>query len=338
MLSAAARCDIRCDVAPYRLSGTVYGTLLNHSSALAAFQGRLELPPYNAAPRAPVLYVKPRNTLAGCGETVEVPAATAALEVGACLGIVIGRMACNVPETRSLEYVAGFLLVNDVSIPHPDYYRPAVRYKARDGFCPIGPWVTARDAVANADALTIRTYVDGALVQTMSTAGLNAPGGAAAGRRDGIHDARAGRCARGGSRGSGTASARRPDRRHRGGCPRQARQSVRGGRGMMRARVAFAGAIHEAAPLERGRDEGRVRLADGRVLGEEEVVWLPPFDVGTVIALGLNYADHLKELAFKPQDEPLVFLKGPQTLARPSRLHPPAGRRAASCTTSASWP
>jgi len=83
---------------------------------------------------------------------------------------------------------------------------------------------------------------------------------------------------------------------------------------MMRARVAFAGAIHEAAPLERGRDEGRVRLADGRVLGEEEVVWLPPFDAGTVIALGLNYADHLKELAFKPQDEPLVFLKGPQTL------------------------
>ncbi len=83
---------------------------------------------------------------------------------------------------------------------------------------------------------------------------------------------------------------------------------------MMRARVAFAGAIHEAAPLERGRGEGRVRLADGRVLGEEEVVWLPPFDVGTVIALGLNYADHLKELAFKSQDEPLVFLKGPQTL------------------------
>jgi len=83
---------------------------------------------------------------------------------------------------------------------------------------------------------------------------------------------------------------------------------------MMRARVAYAGAIHEAAPLERGRGEGRVRLADGRVLGEEEVVWLPPFDVGTVIALGLNYADHLKELAFKSQDEPLVFLKGPQTL------------------------
>jgi len=41
------------------------------------------------------------------------------------------------------------------------------------------------------------------------------------------------------------------------------------------------------------------------------VVWLAPFEVGTIIALGLNYADHAKELAFSAQDEPLVFLKGP---------------------------
>jgi 5-oxopent-3-ene-1,2,5-tricarboxylate decarboxylase/2-hydroxyhepta-2,4-diene-1,7-dioate isomerase len=50
------------------------------------------------------------------------------------------------------------------------------------------------------------------------------------------------------------------------------------------------------------------------VLAEEEVVWLPPVEAGTVIALGLNYADHAKELAFNSQEEPLVFLKGPGTL------------------------
>ena len=87
----------------------------------------------------------------------------------------------------------------------------------------------------------------------------------------------------------------------------------------MRARVAYAGALHEATPLDRpGGGSGvrlpGLRLADGRVLAEEEVIWLPPFEVGTVIALGLNYADHAKELAFKSQDEPLVFLKGPGTL------------------------
>ena len=81
---------------------------------------------------------------------------------------------------------------------------------------------------------------------------------------------------------------------------------------MKRARVAYAGALHEAVPV--AGDDRRLRLADGRVVGEDDVVWLPPFEVGTVVALGLNYADHAKELAFKAQDEPLVFLKGPGTL------------------------
>ncbi len=57
-----------------------------------------------------------------------------------------------------------------------------------------------------------------------------------------------------------------------------------------------------------------VRLEDGRLVQEQDVVWLPPFEAGTVLALGLNYADHAKELAFSAQSEPLVFLKGPGTL------------------------
>ncbi len=80
---------------------------------------------------------------------------------------------------------------------------------------------------------------------------------------------------------------------------------------MKRARVAYAGAIHHATP---GPSPDRVRLADGRLVGERDVVWLPPFEVGTVIALGLNYADHAKELAFSAQEEPLVFLKTASTL------------------------
>jgi 5-oxopent-3-ene-1,2,5-tricarboxylate decarboxylase / 2-hydroxyhepta-2,4-diene-1,7-dioate isomerase len=83
----------------------------------------------------------------------------------------------------------------------------------------------------------------------------------------------------------------------------------------MRARVAYAGAVHEAAPHELPDGTPGLKLTDGRVLRETDVVWLPPFEVGTIIALGLNYADHAKELAFKSQDEPLVFLKGPGSLS-----------------------
>lgn len=82
---------------------------------------------------------------------------------------------------------------------------------------------------------------------------------------------------------------------------------------MKTARVAYGGAVHEAHPHAAG-----LQLADGRVLAEHEVVWLPPWPVGTVIALGLNYADHAKELAKElaatAPDEPLVFFKGPGSL------------------------
>ena len=69
-------------VPPYRLSGTVYGALLNHRSALEALGEAAHRPPYNAPPNAPVLYIKPRNTLALSGDVVRIPAGTSDLEVG----------------------------------------------------------------------------------------------------------------------------------------------------------------------------------------------------------------------------------------------------------------
>ena len=82
---------------------------------------------------------------------------------------------------------------------------------------------------------------------------------------------------------------------------------------MKRARVAYGGAIHDA--VEHGAG---VRLTDGRVLAEDAVVWLPPFEPETIIALGLNYADHVtelsKELTVTAKDEPLAFLKSPGAL------------------------
>lgn len=83
---------------------------------------------------------------------------------------------------------------------------------------------------------------------------------------------------------------------------------------MRTARVAWAGAVHEAVPHPQG-----LQLGNGQVLAEDQAVWLPPVaQPGTIIALGLNYADHVKELSREltrsTQDEPLVFLKGPNAL------------------------
>ncbi len=106
---------------------------------------------------------------------------------------------------------------------------------------------------------------------------------------------------------------------------------------MKRARVAYAGARARRRARTAGRRADGVRLADGRVLAEDEVVWLPPFEAGTIIALGLNYADHAKELALQGAGGAAGVPQGAGRAARPPRRDAPPGRRQRSCTTSASW-
>ena len=78
---------------------------------------------------------------------------------------------------------------------------------------------------------------------------------------------------------------------------------------MKSARIVYAGVRQEAF-----ESDGRVRLADGRNVEEQDLVWLPPLEPGAIFALGLNYREHAKELAFEAPGEPLIFLKGPNAL------------------------
>jgi 5-oxopent-3-ene-1,2,5-tricarboxylate decarboxylase / 2-hydroxyhepta-2,4-diene-1,7-dioate isomerase len=155
--------------------GTVYGTLLNHRDALAALGEQVHAAPYKAPPRAPILYIKPRNTLVGHGARVLVPDDAPELEIGATLGIVVGRTACRVSEALALAHVAGYTVVNDISVPHASYYRPSMRFKCRDGFCPVGPAIVEAGLVRDPDALDITVEIDGTVVQRSSTAGLVRP-------------------------------------------------------------------------------------------------------------------------------------------------------------------
>lgn len=150
--------------------GTVYGTLLNHREALAALGDQVNAAPYKAPPKAPILYIKPRNTWAQSGDTVVVPSDTHELQMGATLGLVIGRTACKVSVADALDHVAGFVVLNDISVPHDSFYRPSMRFKCRDGSCPMGAYVS-RDAVANPDALAVTVAIDGVVVQHTDTGG-----------------------------------------------------------------------------------------------------------------------------------------------------------------------
>ena len=162
----------RFDVSPYRLSGNVYGALLNHRDSLTGLGAATLEPPYRGAPRGVVLCVKPRHALVSSGGAVLIDADVIELEVRASLGLVIGTTACAVREQDALDHVAGFLLVGECVVPHASHFRPQIRAMARDASCVLGDTVLARREVGDPDAIALRVIVDGSLARTSSTADL----------------------------------------------------------------------------------------------------------------------------------------------------------------------
>ena len=295
--------------------GSIYGAVLNDHAILAALGPALHADPYKAPPKAPVLYIKPATTRVDASvivspggndgrhadglkvspggndgrradglkvspggtavrPVVTLPAGADSVEVGATLGLVIGRKATHVAQNEAWAHVAGVVVAADLSLPHASYYRPAIREKCFDGALPLGSRVVPVDSLAG---LAVRTRVDGAVVAERGfdnlvrdvpqlLADVTAFMTLAAGDVLLV------------------------------GVPWQAPQAKTGS--TVRVEVDGVDAVEFA-----------LRAADG--VARAVAVDGPP----AIFALGLNYADHAKELAFKAPEKPLVFLKGPNTLA-----------------------
>ncbi|MFD1706462.1 fumarylacetoacetate hydrolase family protein [Siminovitchia sediminis] len=154
------------------VNGAVYGVLLNYQGAFDKLKDQMNEPPYKQPPKAPVLYIKPANTLTGCNQPIPLPKGEEKLEMGAALAVVVGKTAARVKAREAYDYIEGYTIANDVSIPHESYYRPAIKQKARDGFCPIGPWIIPWKEVANPSQLETRVFINGELKQKNNTENL----------------------------------------------------------------------------------------------------------------------------------------------------------------------
>jgi 5-oxopent-3-ene-1,2,5-tricarboxylate decarboxylase/2-hydroxyhepta-2,4-diene-1,7-dioate isomerase len=137
--------------------GTVYGTLMNFRGELDALGAAMNEPPYKAPPQAPVLYVKPANTWTENGGTIRLPASAPEVEVGATVAMVM----------KSAREIGGFVLMNDVSIPHASYFRPPVKFRCPDGFLGIGDRVRARNEAGDPAVFKLEVRVNGELKQTV---------------------------------------------------------------------------------------------------------------------------------------------------------------------------
>lgn len=146
-------------------AGTVYGTLLNFRDEFDALAPQMSAPPYKAAPKAPVLYVKTANTWSPHGAAIALPAGVPEVEVGATIGMVVGA-------DGDIE---GFAPMNDLSLPHASFFRPPVKFKCLDGFLGIGPALRDAQEVADPAAFRLTVRINGEIRQALDFSTLVRP-------------------------------------------------------------------------------------------------------------------------------------------------------------------
>lgn len=124
-----------------------------------------------AVPSEPIIFMKATTAINGPNDPVVIPKNSKKTDWEVELGIVIGKKAQYVDEANALDYVAGYVLVNDVSEREFQIERQGqwVKGKSADTFAPIGPWLVTKDEIADPQNLKMWLDVDGQRYQDGST-------------------------------------------------------------------------------------------------------------------------------------------------------------------------
>ena len=124
-----------------------------------------------AIPTEPVLFMKATTCITGPTDPVIMPKGSAKTDWEIELGIVIGSIARDVPLERALEYVAGYVAVNDISEREFQLERGGQWDKGKgcDTFGPIGPWLVTRDEIPDPQNLAMQLTVNGQIMQNGNT-------------------------------------------------------------------------------------------------------------------------------------------------------------------------
>ncbi|MDR7482549.1 MAG: fumarylacetoacetate hydrolase family protein [Armatimonadota bacterium] len=148
-------------VAPSKIVGFAL-TYRDHAAELAV-----------AAPEEPAVFFKPPSSLVGHGAPVVSPPGVTYLHYEAELAVVIGRRCRGVRPEAAPEVVRGYTIANDVTARDfiRNFFRPPVRAKGWDTFCPLGPTLVEGE-IADPHRLGLRAYVNGELRQQGTTADL----------------------------------------------------------------------------------------------------------------------------------------------------------------------
>lgn len=121
-------------------------------------------------PTEPIFFPKYANALTGPYDPIPIPHLVTQLDHEVELAVVIGRTGKYIPEAEAWAYVAGYMVLNDISAR--DFQFRTGQWtlgKTFDGFAPCGPFLVTADEVPDPHALRLRLWVNGDLRQDSHT-------------------------------------------------------------------------------------------------------------------------------------------------------------------------
>ena len=121
-------------------------------------------------PEYPMFFTKQSSCVIGHGMAIEMPVVSEKVDYEGELAFVIGKRCKNVSVENAHNVIAGFTIVNDVTVRDWQFRTPTWTIgKSFDTHGPMGPWMVTADEIPNPHALSLKTWVDDDLRQNSNT-------------------------------------------------------------------------------------------------------------------------------------------------------------------------
>ncbi len=156
--------DVRL-LAPVPRPGKFLGISLNYADHID--ETKLDKPVY------PTFFTKQSTCVIADGEAIHRPVVSEKLDYEGELALVIGKRCKNVPVEHAHQVIAGFTIVNDVSVRDWQIRSPTwMLGKSFDTHGPMGPWIITSDEIIDPHKLSIKTWIDDELRQSSNTSNM----------------------------------------------------------------------------------------------------------------------------------------------------------------------
>ncbi|MGA8182429.1 MAG: fumarylacetoacetate hydrolase family protein [Terriglobia bacterium] len=124
-------------------------------------------------PKSPIFFLKSGNTICGPGDAIHLPPNSSQVDYEAEFAVVIGKKGSRIPEEKAYDYVAGYMILHDVSARDLQFSDGQwYRGKSCDTFAPTGPWIVTRDEIKDPHNLRISLTLNGETMQDSNTSNL----------------------------------------------------------------------------------------------------------------------------------------------------------------------